>query len=316
MRKLLPVLIALMMLSSCKPKDVGKGIKDTNIPQTGVEAAAPVKSTIKAVKIKCDDEIDVENIKSMGFNTVILETPGLRISKITYRTDFKALKNFKKAIEILDKSSLKYIVEIISGPGLSNDTTTLFENKAEKRYFSKMVCETLDRCIKSPNFKGISINPKIYNISGEIYYSAVNDIYLNAIEKYGDINTILNLQPSYFKEDVNNLPNINGYKTIKVPLYLDELSYPGKGVIFQNKIDLNKNSILQSLKPLKSIKERDIIIDISIPYNESSEIMIQDMIEINKILGFNLCMGYGNGNDEFDFTNKDSIVRILKRHSK
>lgn len=316
MRRLLPVLIAVMMLSSCKSKDVEKGIKNTSIPKTGVEAAAPIKSTTKAVKIKCDDMIDIQNIKSMGFNTVILETPGLRISKIPYRTDFKALKNFKNTIEILDKSSLKYIVEITSGPGLSENITTIFENKAEKIYFSKMVCETLKRCIDNPNFKGISINPKIYNISEEIYYSAVNDIYLNLREKYGDINTILNLQTSYFKEDIKSLPDMDGYKTIKVPLYLDELSYPGKGIMFYEKIDLNKNSILQSFKPLKAIKERDIIIDIIIPYNESSEIMIQDMIEINKTLGFNLCIGYGNGNDEFDFTTKDSIVRILKRHSK
>lgn len=316
MKRIIPFLIVILLLSSCKGGKVQNTVpkQESSKQNEIVEAAGAEQKALKTVMVRSSEYFNISKLREMGFNTVILQTPGIRIANGSYKTDFKALRNFKKAVGILNNSSMSYIIEITSGPGFSEETSSLFGNKAELKYFSKMVVETIDRCGKNPNFKGISINLKNPNIPQEIYYSTVNNIYLNAKEKYEDIDIVFNLHPLSFDTGFKNLPTMDGYKTVKASVSLSNLSYPGNGISYKENMKINKNSMLELLKELKSIKGKDVIVDITVPYNAGSDIFIQDMFEISKTLGLKLSISYGNGSDIYDFTTNTKIMKIIKRH--
>lgn len=313
MKRLLPFII-LIFLSSCN----SIGIKKNSSSQI-VKVKKPTISTlnIKGTTVNVNYPYDIEELKKLGFNTIIIETEGLRTSQKPYKTKFNTLKKLKKAINIANNRNINYIIEVTSGPGLSNDegVNSFFENDIEVKYFTKMLIEIIERYKNSQGFKGISIKINNYQIDSYRYYSIMNRINEELYNKYNSPLLILNLHPKAFERDFDTVPS-GKWKYINSTIHLDDFSYPGEGKSYSTSVSLNKNSLLESLKKLKKIKNSEIIVTLSIPWNKNSNILLQDIYEVKKILDFDLNISYGNGGDIYDFSKNESIIKVIKRHGK
>jgi hypothetical protein len=329
MKKILIYILALMLLlTSCgkpdaktpqQPPPGAKVVKEK--PEEVTQTAAKSLEKLRAVSLLSTNNLDLNDFTSSGFNTVILSTYGVRQSKNPYKTDNKALNKLDTAVSEINNSKTDYILDITSGPGLSSDgkITTIFDNRQEAMYFARMTKEIIKRYDKNEGFKGISINIGTQAVAEEKYYDTLNYIISKIREDYKDVHIIYNLHPLAFENNFKILPDIKHDNILlNAPISLNGITYPGFGAGVKNSIKLNKNTILEKLQKLKPIHDGgkiNVITTIKIPWIAKSEVLVQDMFEITKILGYDFNLCYGNSGDIFDFTKNQSILKIVKRHN-
>jgi hypothetical protein len=324
---LIYTLVLVFLLTSCgkpeektqQPPPGTKLVKEENKEVTEV-TAKPIKN-LKAVSLISNNTLNIEDFTSSGFNTIILSSSGVRQPKEPYKTHNNTLKNLDMAVNETNNVKVDYIIDINSGPGLSSDgkINSIFNNRQEAMYFARMTKEIIKRYNTDEYFKGISINIGVPSIAEDKYYDILNYIISKIREDYKDVYIIYNLHPLAFENNLQTLPEMK-YDNIllNVPISLNGISYPGYGAGVKNSIKLSKNVILDKLQKLKSIHDSgktSVIITIKIPWIAKSEVLVQDMFEITKILGYDFNLCYGNSGDIFDFTRNDSILKIVKRHS-
>jgi hypothetical protein len=331
MKKLFLYIISIMLiLTSCskptdkqlppsKPSTVNEG-KEKTAEETPVSTVNS-DDRIKAVSLLGNKNLDVKTFKSDGFNTILLSLDGIRISKSPYRTDNNALSNLKESIKEIEQQRMNYIIDIGSGPGISSDgkVVSIFDNRQEAMYFARMTKEMINRYEKSTYFKGIAINIGKANVSEEKYYDTLNYIIAKVREEYKDIPIIITLHPLAFENNFKVLPDIK-YENVALnaSILLNGISYPGYGAGVKTSVKLNKNTMLSALQKLKTLaedKDLNIIVTARVPWIAKSEVLIQDIFEVTKILDYDFNLCYGNSGDIFDFTQNTSISKIVKRHS-
>ena len=324
MKKLIPVILLFLLLSSCSRIQIGNtSSTSANVKIKKVDTVKEAESTeaIKAICIDADNTIDFKTLKDMQFNTIVLTTEGVRTVSKPYKTDFKTLKNLESEISTIKNSGFNYIIRVVSGPGISSDdkTSTVFTNHAETIYFSKMVNEITGRYADDKYFKGLSIDIGNPAVSEDAYYKTLNNIILKVRNKYDNVSIIYNLHPLSFENGFKNLPNIWFKNTIiNTKIYLSALSYPGYGAAYRTSIKLSKNDILQKFENLKDYKDKQklpCVINIDIPWAENSDIMLQDIYETSKMLDFNTAVYCGSSNDLYDFTSNQDVIKVIKRHN-
>lgn len=285
-------------------------------------AQTDIDNKIKAVNIDGRLPFNISMIKELGFNTVVLSHEGVRMSNAPYKTNYKALKSLEENVKELEKSDMDYIIDINSGPGFSSDGKiySIFTNDTEAMYFAKMSCEVIKRHVSSKNFKGIMINLENTNVLEENYYNTLEYIINKIQSSYPDVNIILNLYPCSFENGFQNLsiPELDNI-TINAVIYFKGMSYPMYAAGYKASLKLNKNVMLSNLQILKEFQEKsksNMIITINTPWTEKSDAFLQDMYEINKMLNFNLNIGYINSFDDYDFTKNEDVLKVIKRNNK
>lgn len=323
-RTLIYIAMISLMLISCS-----KIIMETSRPQGAVvvpgtpekdkAAAAPtINEIIRAVTIKNLDSLNLETIKETNFNMVALQSEGVRKPDKKYSTDFRTLKRLNKNTAELEKNNINYYIEITSGPGFSQDSSisSLFSNKAEKIYFAKMLEEIAGRYYKNKHFTGISINLNSQNIREKDYYETLINIISDVRKHYPDLIFIFNLHTLSFEGNLKNVPELKLQNVIiNLPIEIKDFSYPGtsRGVI--SEFELDKNILLKALQSLKESDYKTVMVTTKLAWTEDTDVFIQDLYEINKMLGFNNNICYGNTGDEMDFSRSDSLLKQLKRHN-
>lgn len=291
--------------------------KDTKV-QNKDTASLKIDDTIKAVTVKSLDDLNIQMIKEAGFNLVVLQSEGVRRAGKNYSTDFKTLKRLNENTAELERNKIYYFIELTSGPGFSQGSgiSSIFSNKAERIYFSKMLRELADKYGKNEYFSGISIDLKYPNIDDAEYYTALTDIISRVRKLYPDLTFIVNMHPLTFENNLENIPKLKLENVIiNLPIEIRDFSYPGNNTGIISNFELDKNIVLKAFQKLKESGFKTIMVTLKLPWNEKSDIFIQDVFEINKMLGFNSNISYGNTNDIWDFSKYDSILKMLKRHN-
>ena len=323
MKKLIPVILLCLLLSSCSRIQIGNTPSaSTNVKTKKVDSVKKAENTdeVKAICIDANNTIDLSTLKNMQFNTIVLTTEGVRTVGQPYKTDFRTLKKLENEISTIKNSGFNYIIRIVSGPGISSDykTSTVFNNHAETVYFSKMINEITGRYADDKCFKGLSIDIGNPEVSEDAYYKTLNSIILKVRNKY-NTSIIYNLHPLSFENGFKNLPSIWFKNTvINTKIYLSALSYPGYGAAYKTSMKLSKNAILEKFENLKDYKDKQKLpctINIVIPWAEKSDIMLQDIYETTKIFDFNTVLYCGSSNDLYDFTNNQNVIKVITRHN-
>lgn len=315
--------IISLMLISCSKIIIENSSQNSTIvketpKQDKVVMTPKINEEIKAVTIKSIDELNIKMIKETNFNMVILQSEGVRRADKKYSTNFKALKNLNEKAAELEKSKINYFIELTSGPGFTEDSSvsSIFSSSIEKMYFAKMLAELAERYDNSEHFAGFSIDLKCKNIDEDMYYNTLADIISRVRKSYPNLTFIINLHPLSFENKVENIPKLNLENIIiNLPVKISELNYPGtsRGII--SEFELNKNSVLKAFQNLKEADFKTVMISLELPWTEKADVFLQDIFEINKMLGFNNNISYGNTNDNSDFSKVDSILKLLKRHN-
>jgi hypothetical protein len=293
-------------------KEVNKELK---------EASSKDDEKVRAVNIVYNKDFNISNFNSYGFNTIFLSTDGIRIANGNYKTDNKVLKKLESSIRKLENQKTNYIINITSGPGFSSDgkIVSIFDNRQEAMYFAKMTKEIIKRHYNSKYFKGISIDLNNIEVPEDKYYSTLDYIISKVKKDYSKVPIVLNLHPLSFENGFNNIPEIKYTNIIlNAPISLKGISYPGYGAGYKSSIKLTKNTILDRLQKLKDVQDEnkaDVIVTIKAPWVAKSEVLIQDIFEVTKILGYDFNLSFGNSSDMFDITQNKGILKIVKRHS-
>ncbi|MCX7883642.1 MAG: hypothetical protein N2448_01215 [Caloramator sp.] len=330
MKKIYIMIVSILLLTSfaaIKSMSEPKSNKIQTVEKTKEKieektAQNKINNKIKAVNINGSLPFNISKVKELGFNTVILSHEGVRIPNAPFKTDFKSLKSLEESINELEKHDMNYIIDINSGPGFSSDgkIVSIFTNDTEALYFSKMSCEIIKRHINSKNFKGIMISLENTNVLEENYYNTLKYIINKIKDSYPDVNIILNLYPCSFENGFEKLsiPELKNV-TLNSVIYFKGMSYPMYATGYKTSLKLNKNIMLSSLEILKELQEKnknDILISIKTPWTEKSDIFLQDIYEINKMLNFNLNIAYINSFDDYDFTKNKDVLKVIKRNNK
>jgi hypothetical protein len=279
-------------------------------------------SSIKGVTLLSDSSINIDNIKKHGFNTVLLNANIIRNSKKPYNTNYKALRLLNSSVMQLEKAKLDYVICFTGGPGYSLDgkVTSLFKNKFEMNYYSKMIKEIVKRYYSNAFFKGASINFSTPDLASDKYYEIQNYIINNVRTSYKDLPFVYNLHPLTFEDNFKTLPSIKlSNIMLNVNIGLKGLSYPGYGAGYKNSCTLNKNSILTNLQRFKEYQstiDAKAIVTIKTPWVKNSEVLLQDFFEIIKMLKLDYSLSYGNSADLYDFSNNTDVLKVLDRHNR
>ena len=315
--------IISLMLISCSKIIIENSVQNNTIvkeapKQEKVVIAPKIHEDIKAVTIKNLDALNIETINETNFNMVVLESEGVRRADKNYSTNFTTLKMLNKNAAELERSKIDYFIELTSGPGIteSSSISSIFSNNTERMYFAKMLIELADRYNKNEHFIGISIDLKSKNINEDMYYDALTDIISRVRKQYPDLTFIVNLHPLAFENKLENIPKLALENVIvNLPIEIRDFSYPGtsRGIIC--KFELNKNTVLKALQNLKESDFKTVIVTLDLPWSDKADVFIQDIFEINKMLGFSNNISYGNTNDSRDFSRNDTILKLLKRHN-
>lgn len=291
--------------------------KDTKI-QSKDTASLKINDTIKAVTVKSLDALNIPMIKRENFNLVILQSEGVRRADKNYSTDFKILKQLNENAAELERNKIYYFIELTSGPGFSQGSgiSSIFSSRSERIYFSKMLRELADKYGKNEYFSGFSIDLKYPGIDDEVYYTALTDIISRVRKQYPDLTFIVNMHPLAFESNLENIPKLKLENIIvNLPIEIRNFSYPGNNTGIISNFQLDKNIVLKAFQKLKASDFKTVMVTLNLPWNDKSDIFIQDVFEINKMLGFNSNISYGNTNDLWDFSKYDSILKMLKRHN-
>lgn len=84
-------------------------------------------------------------------------------------------------------------------------------------------------------------------------------------------------------------------------------------------LKLNKNILLSNLQTFKEFSDRnnyDMIITVKIPWTEKSDILLQDIFEISKMLHLNINIYNINSLDDYDFSQNKDVLKIIERNNK
>jgi arabinogalactan endo-1,4-beta-galactosidase len=132
--------------------DPGKQPKPAQVEQTQpsqetVQPLAKAGEVLKSVTVKNKEILNIKMIEEMNFNTVVLQTEGVRYSNTPYKTDFRTHKSLDSNVAELERSDIGYIIEVISGPSISSyaKVMSISDKNTEKFYFSKMIMEIVKR---------------------------------------------------------------------------------------------------------------------------------------------------------------------------
>jgi hypothetical protein len=277
---------------------------------------------IRAISLSYTDGLNIDNILDQGFNTVILEVSGVRLPKKPYKTDFAALKKLLSSTALLESKGIDYIISVTSGPGYSKDEDiySVLNSSQEQAYFAQMMREILSRYKTSTHLKGISADIENHDIPADSYYKMLNRMTSKILDAYVDMPVIMNLHPLSFEEDFKDMPELQpGINIINARIMLNGISYPGYGAGFDSSVKLSKNEMLKKLQNLKEFSHAshtDVIVTIKVPWGQNSDVFLQDMFELFKMMDFDYNICYGNTNDIYDFTSNEPVINVLKRHSK
>ncbi|TDT50539.1 hypothetical protein [Fonticella tunisiensis] len=320
------ILSSLLLFTSCTNKwNVKNGSSQGN--RTTGETKIEVKNTtniqdkltgIRGVNLIYNKDL---NLNFEGFNKVFLSIDGFRISKSPYRTDFRVMKTVDHSISLLEDKNMDYYINITSGPGISkkDGLYSIFQNKTEALYFTKMVEEIISRYRNKPHFMGIALDIGEGSIPAERYYDTMGYIISKVQSKYSDINIVLNLHPMTFEEDLNDiyLPDFNNV-TLNLPITFSAISYPGYAKGVEKSYDIDKNVLLDKLTSYMKLADKHkskLMVSINSPWVDKTEILLQDMFELVKMLKFDFNISYGNSEDAFDFRTNEEVLKVIKRHS-
>lgn len=291
--------------------------KDTKVQNKDAKSLK-IDDSIKAVTVKSFDDINIKMIGDTNFNLVVLQSDGVRRADKNYSTDFKALKKLNENVAELERNKLNYFIEVTSGPGFSEDLglSSIFSSSAQRMYFAQMLREIADKYGRNKYFTGISINLNCPNMDEDTYYSTLMDIMSRVRKQYPDLTFIVNLHPLAFESKLKSIPKLKLQNIIiNLPIEISNFSYPGNNTGIISNFELNKNIMLKAFQNLKKSDFKTVMVTLKLPWRENSDVFIQDVFEINKMLGFGSNIGYGNTNDTWDFSKYDSILKLLKRHN-
>lgn len=291
--------------------------KDTKTQDKTV-MSPKIDETIRAVTIKNIDTLNLKMLQETDFNMVVLQSEGVRSAGKSYSTSFKTLKMLNENVSKLEKSKINYFVELTSGPGFSQDSSisSLFSSSTERMYFGQMLGELVKRYNGNEHFAGISIDLKCPNINEDMYYDTLTDIITRVRKQYPDLTFIVNLHPLAFENKLENIPRLElDNVIINLPIEIRDLYYPGTSSGIVSEIELNKNTLLKTLQVLKQSEFKSIMVTLDLSWNEKTDVFLQDLFEINKMLGFNSNISYGNSKDSKDFSNNEPILKLIKRHN-
>lgn len=328
MKKLAFILLMLFALTSCSnpnanslpPSNNTKPVEQKKENPVPAVPVAKTDSRVRAVSIDGNGILNIPDYKDLGFNLIFLSSEGVRIPKAPYRTDYKALKLIENNIKILENSSMDYIIEFKSGPGFSNSgkISTIYANDTEALYFSKMVEEIIKRHILSKNFKGISINLENPDIPETTYYNTMKYIISKIHKDYPDVPVIFNFYPASFENDFAYMPRFDFKNvTYNASISLIGISYPGYGTGYKTSFKLNKNEILSKLQKLKDIQDKNsmnFIVTVKVPWADNSDVFLQDIYEIAKMLHFDINLYSSSG--AYNFMKNEPVIKVIKRNSK
>jgi hypothetical protein len=182
-----------------------------------------------------------------------------------------------------------------------------------------MVKEIVKRYVNYKNFSGISINIGNPEIPREKFYDAQDYIIDNVKKTYEGPVVIYNLHPLSYEEEFKYLPIIR-YKniTLNLNLALSGLSYPGYGAGYKTSLTLNKNAILKNLEKFKEYQNKydmNAVLTLETPWVKHTEILLQDLYEIIKMLNLDYNLHYGNSYDLYDISKSPSALKVLDRHN-
>ncbi|MCX7950943.1 MAG: hypothetical protein N2594_03220 [Clostridiales bacterium] len=311
MKRLIILFSLMFILSSC---GYNKVVKNANVPQEKVVETIeknPVKldKGIEYIKMPIDN-LDMDMIKELNISTVILDINAIRIPDKNFKTDFKELKKLESAISSLEENKINYIISFTSGPGLSKDgkIQTLYKNSTHRVYFSKMVNEIINRYSKNKGFKGIEINLFSLNISPEIFNNCIKEI-ANSIKS--DVKKQIVLHQLTFENQLNNI-NLTNNTVYVINISPSSLTYPGYGVFNNKSVKLNKNIILSMFQDIKKNYGNNVIININAPFNNDYKVFLQDIIEIQRMLEFGVCIKIENSL----YLSNSEIKSIIKKYAK
>ncbi|SKA76550.1 hypothetical protein SAMN05443428_101214 [Caloramator quimbayensis] len=330
MKKIYIIIVSFVLLASfaaiksmSEPKtNKVPTIQDAKNKIEDKAAVSDIDNKIRAVYIDGRLPFNISMIKELKVNTIVLSQEGVRMPAAPYKTNYRALKSLEKNTKELEKSEIDYIIDINSGPGFSSDgkISSIFANDTEALYFAKMSCEVIKRHVSNKNFKGIMISLENTNVLEDNYYNTLKYIINKIQNSYPDVNIILNLYPCSFENNFENLsvPELKNV-TLNAVIYFKGMSYPMYATGYKASLKINKNVILSNLQILKEFQEKNktnMMITIKTPWTEKSDIFLQDVYEINKMLSFNLNIGYINSFDDYDFTKNEDVLKVIKRNNK
>lgn len=315
-------IISLILISCSKIIIENSAKSNTIVKETPKQDKAVMTSKIleeiKAVTVKNLDSLNIKMINETNFNMVVLQSEGVRRADKNYSTNFRTLKMLNENAAELERNKMDYFIELTSGPGISEDSSvsSIFSNSTEKIYFAKMLMELANRYNKNEHFIGISIDLNSKNISDDAYYDTITDIISRVRKQYPELTFIVNLHPLTFENRLENIPKLTLENVIiNLPIGIRDFSYPGtsRGII--SNFELNKNMVLKAFQNLKEADFKTVMVTLDLPWSEKTDVFMQDIFEINKMLGFNNNISYGNTKDVRDFSKNDSLLKLLKRHN-
>lgn len=313
MKRLLIIFYAIVIftLSSC---GYNKEVKNTNAPNKNIvenKEKSPVKieKGIEYIKMPIDN-LDIKLIKELNVSTIILDINAIRIPDKNFKTDFKELKKLASAISSLEENQVNYIISFTSGPGIlkNGKIQTLYKNNTHRVYFTKMINEIINRYSSNKGFKGIEINLNSLNVEPEIYNSCIDTI-ANSIST--DIKKQIVLHQLTFENQLNNI-NFTNNAAYVINISPSSLTYPGYGVFHSKSLNLNKNILLSMLKNIKKNYGDKIVININAPFNDDYRVFLQDIVEIQRMLDFDICIAVDNS---LSLSNGE-IKSVIKKYAK
>jgi hypothetical protein len=312
MKKLVVLVLALFIIIS---------ISTYSYAATADSSAQAKSARIKGLTILSKDKIDVNDIKKHGYNTIFLQVENIRNITAPYNTNYKLLRTLGHNIAALKAANLNFYICFMSGPGYSSDgkISTIYERKYEMTYFSQMVKEILKRYSFDKNFMGISIGIGNPNTPIAPYYETQNNIINNVRKNYENLKVCYNLHPLSYEEAFKNLPTIETKNIVlNLNLALSGLSYPGYGAGYKTSLTITKNAILQNLEIFKEYQNKydlEVVLTLETPWVKHTEILLQDLFEIFKMLDMDYNLHYGNSNDIYDISKNPNVLKVLDRHN-
>lgn len=322
-RVIIYIVIVSLILISCSKIIIENSSQNNTIAKEAPKPEKPAMSqkidaSIKAVTLKSNNNLNIEMVKDTNFNMVVLQTQGVRRADKNYSTDFRTLKMLNKNVTQLERNKIGYFIEVTSGPGFAEiaGISSIFSSSTERMFFSQMLGELADKYSKNEHFAGLSINLKCPNIDDGLYYDTLTDVITKVRKEYPDLAFIVNLHTLAFENKLDNIPELKFENVIiNLPIEIRDFSYPGNSIGIISSFELNKNSVLKALQSLKESNNETVMITLKLPWTDKTDVFLQDMFEINKMLGFSSNTSYGNTSDSNDFSKIDPILKQLKRHN-
>ncbi|MEF9953096.1 MAG: hypothetical protein RR840_00970 [Clostridium sp.] len=318
MRKISLILLALLLvlLSSCTPKKENL-TGEVTVPKPLTENT--LGGSFKLTKLDGSLPVTLDNINKIGFSKAILQVEGVREHSGNYKTNFKNKNALQKNLKLFSDEKIPYYIEIVSGPGLSSDRSidNLYSDPNSVVYFAQMVRETIELNNDNDYFNGIILSLGIKDLNDNVYFNTLKGIVDRVIKDY-KYPILITLDGNLLDSKDINLPDnifesdLVGYN---IDMSLECDSYPGVGTINGIEDQLSKNNLLDKLIRIKDSEQnnKNLMVSFKNKWNDDCDVLIKDIFEIMKILGFEFNLSYSNTNNEYDFTHHKDIMNIIQK---